>query len=223
MSSPAQSPTAVQRIAARSLAPLWEIAVAYALIEGALWSLGPARYWWSLAALAWIVGVTIYRRPALADLGMSTRGIRQSLWVVGVAIVFSAASIAAAISAGTFHDYSRNGALVARAIGYLIWAFEQEFILQSFIFLRLESVVGSRKAVMFAVLLFAVAHVPSPVLTAGSLVMGWVFCEAFLAYRNIYSLAIAHWMIGFSLSLALPDFVARHMSVGIGYLHFIAH
>ena len=213
----------MQRISARNLAPLWEIAVAYALIEGALWSLGQARYWWSLAAMVWIVGVTIYRRPALAELGMSTRGFRQSLWIVGIAVTFAAISVAVAISAGTLHDYSRNGALAARAVGYLIWAFEQEFILQSFIFVRLESLVGSGRAVVLAALLFCLAHVPSPVLTIGSLVMGWVFCLAFRRYRNIYSLAIAHWLIGMSLSLALPDFIARHMRVGIGYLHFVAH
>ncbi|MBV9608956.1 MAG: CPBP family intramembrane metalloprotease, partial [Acidobacteria bacterium] len=82
--------------------------------------------------------------------------------------------------------------------------------------------VGGRKAVICSALLFAIAHVPSPVLTTGSLMMGLVFCEAFRRYRNIYPLALAHWVIGLSLSLALPDFIARHMRVGIGYLRFVA-
>jgi membrane protease YdiL (CAAX protease family) len=222
MSSPAQSSAAIERPSLRSLAPLWEILVAYALIEGALWSLGPARYWWSLAATVWIIGVTIYRKPPLRDLGMSTHGLWQSLWITGLAFVFTGICVAVATWAGTLHDYSPGGVQL-RATGYLIWCLEQEFILQSFMFLRLESLVGGSRAVVLSALLFALAHLPSPVLTVGSLAMAWIFCSAFRRYRNIYPLAVAHWLMGFSLSLALPDFVARHMRVGIGYIRFIAH
>ncbi|MBV9088109.1 MAG: CPBP family intramembrane metalloprotease [Acidobacteriaceae bacterium] len=221
MSSSAQSTSATEESSAR-VAPLIEIAVAYGLIEGALWSLGPVRYWWSLAAMIWIVGVTVYRRPALRDLGMTAQGFRQGLWIAGLAVVFGGVALAIANWTGTVHDYSPNGALAARAIPYLIWSFEQEFIVQSFMFLRFEQLVGARKAVICSALLFAIAHVPSPVLTTGSLMMGLVFCEAFRRYRNIYPLALAHWVIGLSLSLALPDFIARHMRVGIGYLRFVA-
>jgi len=222
MSSPAQTPSEIQPLHVRSLAPLWEIAVAYGLIEGALWSLGNVRYWWSLAAMVWIVGITIARRRSLRELGMADRGLRESLWIAGVALVFAGLCLSVGSVVGSLHDYSSNGALAARSIAYLIWSFEQEFILQSFIFLRLESLVGSSRAVVFAAILFAVAHVPSPVLACGSLVMALVFCEAFRRYRNIYPLAIAHWIIGLSLSLALPDFISRHMRVGIGYLRFVA-
>src|SRR5271167_4358046 len=44
---------------------------------------------------------------------------------------------------------------------YAIWALEQEFILQSFFYVRLESLLGSRRAVLGAVLLFSAAHLPS--------------------------------------------------------------
>jgi len=222
MSSPAQSPSEVLTRRVANFAPLWEIAIAYGLIEGALWTLGSARYWWSLAAMVWIVGITIYRRPTLQGLGIWLGSFHKGLWIAGIAVLFAGVCLSLAGWAGTLHDYSPDGSLAVRALGYFVWSFEQEFILQSFIFLRLELLVGSSRAVMLAAILFAIAHVPSPVLTCGSLVMAWMFCEAFRRYRNIYPLALAHWMIGLSLSLALPDFVARHMRVGLGYLRFVA-
>ncbi len=217
------SPITSESRSVRNLASLWEIAVAYGLILGALWTLGNERYAWSLAALVWIVAVTLYRRPSLAQIGMGTAGLRRSSWLIAAGLAFAAVAVLAGWIAGTLHDYSRNGVLATRAIGYLLWSFEQEFILQSFIFFRLEALLGRGvRPVVVAAILFSAAHLPSPVLTAGSLVMAGVFCTAFQRYRNLYPLAIVHWLIGLSLSLVLPDWIARHMRVGIGYLHFVA-
>lgn len=205
----------------RNLAPLVEIAVAYGLIEGALWTPGHARHNWAWAALAWIIGVTLFRRPSLRELGL--RWSRMGWWIAGAAVVFAGAAVLAAASIGTLHDYSRNG-LAARAASYLVWSCEQEFILQSFIFTRLETLLGDgRRAVIAAVVLFAAAHIPSPVLTAGTLLMAYVFCELFRRNRNLYPLAAAHWIVGLALSVSLPDWLSHHMRVGIGYWHYLGH
>ncbi len=200
---------------------LAEIAVAYGLIEGALWSATPAhRYLWAWLATIWIVGITVIHRPSLESLGLTRRGLRESSWVITAGLVFVAVIITAAYFAGTLHDYSRNGDLALRATGYLIWAFEQEFILQSFIFTRLESLVGRGfRAVLIAAALFSAAHIPSPVLTVGSFFMACLFCSVFRRYRNLYPLAITHWLVGLAISLSLPDWVGHHMHVGIGYFH----
>src|SRR5437879_2678047 len=47
---------------------------------------------------------------------------------------------------------------------YAVWSLVQEFILQSILFLRLESVLGSRRAVIATASLFALVHIPSPIL-----------------------------------------------------------
>jgi membrane protease YdiL (CAAX protease family) len=202
---------------------LAEIAVAYALIEGALWSATPQhRYIWAWLATVWIVGITLIRRPRLQSLGLTRHGLRESLWVIGAGLVFSAAVITAAFFAGTLHDYSANGDLALRATGYLIWAFEQEFILQSFIFSRLESVFHrGTSAVLVAALLFSAAHIPSPVLVVGSFFMAYLFCSVFRRYRNLYPLTCTHWMVGLAISLSLPDWVGHHMHVGIGYFQHV--
>jgi membrane protease YdiL (CAAX protease family) len=105
-----------------------------------------------------------------------------------------------------------------RAWKYAIWALLQEFILQSFFYVRLESLFGSRRAVWGAALLFCVAHLPSPVLTFTSLIGGLLFCEMFRRYRNIFPLGFVHATIGLTIAASLPDNLLHHMRVGLGYL-----
>lgn len=210
-----------QALGRRSWAPAWEIALAYALIEAALWTEGDARWLWSWVATAWIIGVTILRRPSLRALGLAAAGLRRALWVVPAAAVLAAAIVLAGHLAGTLHSLTLRRGLYLGVLGYLFWALQQQFILQSFFFLRLESLLGNgKKAVLAAALLFSLAHVPNPVLTAATLVIGLVFCELFRRYRSLYPLALAHALLGLAVAVAVPEAVHRHMRVGIGYLNF---
>jgi membrane protease YdiL (CAAX protease family) len=106
------------------------------------------------------------------------------------------------------------------AWGYVIWALIQEFILQSFFFNRFEELYGGSAAVWMASALFAVAHLPSPVLTIATLAGALFFCEMFRRYRSIYPLAIAHAMLGITVALTMPDSLLHHMRVGLGYLRY---
>jgi membrane protease YdiL (CAAX protease family) len=109
---------------------------------------------------------------------------------------------------------------LSRSWQYLVWALAQEFILQGIFFVRLESLLGSRRAVLAAAGLFAIAHLPSPVLTALSLLGGILFCELFRRFRNLYPLGIIHGALGLTIAASLPDRWLHHMRVGIGYLRF---
>ncbi len=105
-----------------------------------------------------------------------------------------------------------------RAWKYALWALEQESILQSFFYVRLESLLGSRRGVWGAAFLFCLAHLPSPVLTLMSLIGGLLFCEMFRRYRNIFPLGLVHGALGLTIAASLPDRWLHHMRVGLGYL-----
>lgn len=109
-----------------------------------------------------------------------------------------------------------------RAWQYAIWALLQQFILQSFIYVRLESAFGGWRAVIGASLLFAVAHIPNLLLTLLSLVGALFFCEMFRRYRNIFPLGLVHAAVGLTIAASLPDSLLHHMRVGIGYLTYHA-
>jgi membrane protease YdiL (CAAX protease family) len=212
---------AIEPVTTRSHHALWELAVGYGLLQAALWSQGELRWAWALAVAVWIVGVTIYHRPRLRQLGLGWTGLVRSAWVVGLAIAAGAAMLLGAHFAGSLHPYVLHRTVLAAAFGYLIWTFQQQFMLQSFFFLRLERLLGSRKAVWAAAALFAIAHFPNPVLVPATLAAGVVFCELFCRYRNIYALAIAQAILGMCLAAAVPDSLHHHMRVGIGYLTWI--
>jgi membrane protease YdiL (CAAX protease family) len=107
-----------------------------------------------------------------------------------------------------------------RAWQYGLWSLLQQFILQSFIYVRLESLFGALRALLGTSFLFAVAHLPSPVLTVLAFVGALFFCEMFRRYRNIYPLGLVHAALGLSIAASLPDSLLHHMRVGLGYLMY---
>lgn len=201
--------------------PLWELVVGYGFLLLALWCEGDLRWVWAVALTLWMLGITVYHRPSLRELGLGATGFFKSMWIVGAAIVVGALMLGIAQLAGTLHPYVLRRTLLAAATGYLIWTFEQQFLLQSFFFLRLERLLGSRRAVWAAAGLFAFAHLPNPVLVPATLVAGFAFCELFRRYRNLYALAIAQAILGMCLAAAVPDALHHHMHVGIGYFTWI--
>src|SRR5207245_11446118 len=91
---------------------------------------------------------------------------------------------------------------------------------QSFFFVRLESLLGSRRAVLATTILFAAAHIPNPILTIGSLFAGFFFCEMFRRYRNIFPLRVVHVILGLTMAASVSDALLHHMRVGIGFVQF---
>ena len=201
---------------------IWEVAIGYGLLQAALWTEGELRWIWAMGIVLWIVGVTAYHRPTLGQLGIGWAGFAASLWFAGLAALFGAAMLLGAHFVGTLHRYPPHRTLLAVATGYLVWTLQQQFLLQSFFFLRLEQLLGGGKAVWAAAGLFALAHFPNPVLLPTTLIAGLAFCELFRRYRNIYTLAIAQAILGMCLAAAVPDTLHHHMHVGIGYLGWVS-
>jgi len=107
---------------------------------------------------------------------------------------------------------------LGRSWQYVFWALQQQFILQSIFFLRLEAVMGSRRAVVATAFLFALVHLPNPILTVLAFFGGILFCGFFRHWRNLLPLGIVHAGLGFTIAASLPDRWLHHMRVGIGYL-----
>jgi hypothetical protein len=200
---------------------LAELAIGYALILATVWAANPAQRWFYWTAFAWMILSTWLRSPGWAALGMTTAGFLRSLWVVGVAVLGAGAAIAAAHWLHTLHRLHGPTPLLSHVWGYLVWAVMQQFLLQSYFLWRLLRIMRSRRAaVLAAASLFAIAHIPNPVLTPVTLVWGVLACMLFLRYRNIYTLGIAHGILGLALAVTVPNSIHHHMRVGLGYLRY---
>ncbi len=202
---------------------LLELISAYGLILAVLWTPMPVQrilYW---LAIILILGITIMRRENLHSLGLAPTEKLRPFWIVAAALVLAFLTVMAARQLGTLHRIPHIGHLPARIriVGYLIWSFVQEFLLQVFVLTRLMNLIPRRSlAIAATALLFAVAHIPNPVLIWLTLVWAFIACPFFLRYRSLYALGLAHGILGLCVAVTVPDALHHHMRVGLGYLRY---
>ncbi len=203
---------------------LLEVTIVFALILIALWS-GPfAQKVIGIVTFCWIVISTLRSQATADSLGLRLSGIRRSLWIVCAALLFAAMVIWIASRMHTLHVVLFHGfAVESSVLAYLLWALVQQFILQDFFLVRLLRLLPSRgAAVVVSAALFAVAHLPNSFLMVVTLIWGIVACTLFLRYRNLYSLGVAHGIMGLCLAIAIPNAVHHQMRVGLGYFRWEA-
>jgi membrane protease YdiL (CAAX protease family) len=212
------NPDSSARILASDLEALFQVELLFTLIMVAVWTPpGRANTIMSLSAALCILWLTARGRYSIRELGLARPGSGAVVMLVSGGFL-----VAAVVVAGwTIHRLGPAQPVPwERAWKYAIWALEQQFILQSFFYLRLESLLGSRQAVWAAALLFTMTHIPSPLLTLLSFVGGLLFCEMFRRYRNIFPLGLAHAALGLTIAASFPDSLLHHMRVGLGYLSY---
>jgi membrane protease YdiL (CAAX protease family) len=218
---PGMSARAPADIDATDRRALWRQALlVYGALEGALWTSGPAQAGLMILTVALAVAWALSEPRLQPDLGLGRRSIARGWWIVPVGAVAAGLILLAAWRFQTLRPPARSLAVCVSVVVSLIWALAQQFLLQSFFFLRLERLLGSgRRAVIGAALLFASAHVPNPVLVPVTLAGGLVLSAVFRRYRNLYPLAVAHALVALSLAISIPESVLRDLRVGIAYLH----
>src|SRR5258708_38070777 len=165
------------------------------------------------------LGIVLVRRQGLDELGLGTRGLLSSLWILPAAIALFALSIFVAGKIGTLHPLYK--ADFGHISGYVLWTIYQQILLQDYFMARLLRLLSSETAaVVVAGLLFAAAHLPNLVLTAATLVWGIVSCALFRRYRNLWALGLAQGLLGLCFAICVPDAWHHHLRVGLGYLRY---
>ncbi len=201
---------------------LWaQLAIAYALLEAALWSEGETQHIASLVFISWVAITAVLQNRPARELGVGAAGFRGALIAIPIAVAATGLILLAGWIGGTLRPLYGTRPPLTHSLGYVLWAMVQEFILNSYFFVTLERLMGNTRAATWgAVLLFTLAHIPNPVLLAATFVGAIFFVSVFRRHRNIYPLGVAHAMLGLALAATVPDAVMHHMRVGISYLHF---
>jgi membrane protease YdiL (CAAX protease family) len=205
----------------RSRRDICELFIGYGLILLVIWVPNPwqrALYW---VAAAFIFAVSWRSFQGWTAMGLLWTNLLQSAWIVGLGLASAAIAVATAHHLGTLRPWHGPVELVRRFWGYAIWASLQQFLLQIFFLQRILRLVGSKAlAVLLAAGIFSLAHLPNPILTVATLVFGLAACALFLRYRNLYTLAITHAILGISIAICFPGPVTHNMRVGLGYLAY---
>lgn len=200
---------------------LAELVIAYTLILAVIWTPRPWQQWLWLVAVVIIAAIIAFSFEGLRAMGLRAANFFRSLWVVGAALAVSGIAVATAARMHTLHGPSAPLPLIEGFWAYAIWSGVQQFLLQCFFLSRLLRLLPKpRQAAFAAAGLFALAHLPNPVLAVLTVVWGSVACLVFLRYRNLYPLAIAHAVLGITIAVAVPGHVDHNMRVGLGYLKY---
>ena len=201
-----------------------ELAVGYALILVVIWTPRPWQQIVYFVAAGFIIGSTWRSFPGRSAMGLSARNLVRSSWIIGAALLVAAVSIAVACWMKTLHAPASPSTFAKRYVGYILFACVQQGLLQDFFLLRFLRLMRTpNAAALAAAAIFSLAHLPNPILTVITFVWGLTACLVFLRYRSLYTLAVAHAIIGVTLAMSVPGPVIRNMRVGLGYLTYDPH
>lgn len=198
-----------------------ELGVAYGLILAVIWTPRPLQkmLWWvAVAVLAFLIAKSWQGAGAA---GLRAGNLLRSMWVVGAALVFAGAAVALSTYLHTMRNTGNAWQILSDYWVYIVWSGVQQFLLQCFFLFRLLRLLPKpRQAAFAAAGMFALAHLPNPLLAGLTIVWGTLACLIFLRYRNLYPLALAHAILGVTIAVAVPGPVDHNMRVGLGYLKY---
>lgn len=210
------------KLGARSTC-LAELLVSYALILSVNWTSNPQRQWLVLAATAWITSSTARSLIRRGRIQFRMTPFWRSLWIVGAALMLAVPALAIAARLHTLQQPHGPMGCADAFVGYAVWAIAQQWLLQGYFLPRLAQVtLRENWAAAIVAGLFAMAHLPNPILTAMALYWGLAASLLFLRYRSILTLGFAHAILGIAVAVSIPGPLLHNMRVGIAYLRYRA-
>ncbi len=103
------------------------------------------------------------------------------------------------------------------ALGVL-WALMQQYALQAFINRRAQVVWGpGLRSVLFVASMFAVLHLPNPLLTGVTFAGGLLWAAVYQRAPNILALALSHSLMTWVLISTVPEASLNNLRVGFKY------
>ena len=198
---------------------LAELVGIYGLILLVIWTPRPWQWpLWGLVSLL-IIAVIAVSFEGMRPMGLCTVNLLRSLWAVALAMMVAILAVAIAMRMHTLQLASSPRWALQHYGSYAIWAGLQQLLLQCFILSRARRLLGNATAAAaVSAGLFAIAHLPNPLLTLITLVCGLASCLFFLHYKNLWPLAAAHAILGIAIAITIPGSLDHNMMVGIGYM-----
>ena len=99
-----------------------------------------------------------------------------------------------------------------------LWALFQQYALQGFVNRRAQIWLGKGwKSILLVATVFAVVHLPNPLLTALTFVGGAVWAWSYQRESNLFALAISHTLASMTLAVIVPPSLINSLRVGFKF------
>lgn len=209
----------MSRMRANSLGTLAELLAVYVCILLYIWRWHrPHPLVW-IPILAFMIATHVLRRESLRELGLTFHAIRASARIILplAAVIYCAVILWALAAHRLTLPWPREAALKSAGT-YVVWCCFQQYLMQSYFYRRLFTVLRSpHLAAIAAALMFSGAHVPNLVLMLATLAGGFILSEVFGRHANIWPLAIGQAAGGMLIAAVFPASFIHQMRVGPGY------
>lgn len=169
-----------------------------------------------LLALGLMVFSHRERGESLHDLGFRRDNFLSSCrWL----LLPTALAVLAILVTGRLTNHALfNGHIRARYISLPLWALFQQYVLNGFINRRAQLALGKGvKSVTLVAVVFALLHLPNPLLAVLTFVGGLIWAVAYQRRPNLFALALSHALVSLSLALNISPDLLNSLRVGFKY------
>jgi membrane protease YdiL (CAAX protease family) len=146
------------------------------------------------------------------DLRALTPGLRATVLVTVPAV---AAILLTGAWLGTLHD---RRDFLGTFGGLVVWGGAQQWVLQTLVLREAQRVTSPQRAIAVAAALFAIVHLPNPLLTAVTFAGGAAWCAIYARYPNVLPLAISHALGTLAILHAFDEAITGRLRIGSSYL-----
>ena len=129
--------------------------------------------------------------------GLRHTNLREGFFATtGVALAAAAGMATVAGSRGTLSFHAH---MLPLALLYPVWGLVQQLLVQALFVGNLSSEplrVPQALLIVLAAALFALVHLPDPILMAATFLLGLAFTPIYLRWRNVWPLGLWHGLLG---------------------------